>query len=54
VSFTGNGIEVTGLLNTPERADEFVRAVNALKILLRPAGEAQRPDEAGGQEVGKG
>ncbi|MDE2465426.1 MAG: hypothetical protein KGO02_17195 [Alphaproteobacteria bacterium] len=44
VSFTGAGIEVSGLLSSPERADELVRAINALKVLLRPAGSATRPD----------
>lgn len=42
VSFTGNGIEVTGVLNSRERADELVGAINALKVLLRPAQEAKR------------
>ncbi|HWY15595.1 MAG TPA: hypothetical protein VNX86_10710 [Rhizomicrobium sp.] len=45
VSFTGSGIEVSGLLNTPERADELVRAINALKVLLRPLGQDKTDEE---------
>lgn len=44
VSFTGGGIEVTGLLKTQERADELIRAINALKILLMPVTEAKPPE----------
>jgi hypothetical protein len=46
VSFTGSGIEITGRVSTPEDADDLVRAVNALKILLKPAGQAVKPDWA--------
>jgi hypothetical protein len=44
VSFTGSGIEITGKLTTPDVADEFIRAVTALKTLLRPVGQVQKPD----------
>lgn len=51
VTFTGDGIEITGRIDSAERADELVRAVNALKTLLRPVGSGKRPDEqAGGQD----
>lgn len=43
VSFTGSGIEITGKLTTPDVADEFIRAVSALKMLLRPVGSVERP-----------
>ena len=46
VSFDGKAVEVTGRLTTPEDADEFVRAVQALKVLMRPAGETKRPEWA--------
>ena len=45
VSFTGSGIEIAGRITDAESADELVRAVNALKLLLRPVGEAKRPDQ---------
>lgn len=45
VSFTGSGIEITGRITTAADADDLVNAVNALKLLLKPAGHAKRPDE---------
>jgi hypothetical protein len=44
VSFTGNGIEITAKLTTPEVADDLIRAVSALKLLLRPTETAARPE----------
>jgi hypothetical protein len=35
VILTGSGIEITGRIDSTQRADELVRAVNALKPLLR-------------------
>ena len=46
VTFTGSGIEITGRIDSAERADELVNAVNALKLLLRPVGQAKRSEEA--------
>lgn len=43
VSFTGTGIEIAAKITSPDVADDLVRAVNALKLLLRPAGEAKKP-----------
>jgi hypothetical protein len=43
VSFTGNGIEVAANLTSPQVADDLVRAINALKLLLRPTEEFQKP-----------
>ena len=42
VILTGSGIEITGRIDSTQRADELVRAVNALKPLLRA-----RPSEPG-------
>lgn len=36
VSFTGDGIDVSGRLTTEDRADELIRAITALKTLLNP------------------
>jgi hypothetical protein len=43
VSFTPSGIEVSGKLTSSERADELIAAIQALKLLLKPAPEIQRP-----------
>jgi hypothetical protein len=43
VSFTGNGIEISGRITSPESAEELVRAVNALKLLLKPVAEVETP-----------
>ena len=53
VIFTGHGIDVAGRLATPKDADDFVSAINALKLLLRPIGVAkpnQSPDVPTRQE----
>ena len=42
VSFSGSGIEVTARLTDPASADELIRSINALKLLLRPASENQK------------
>jgi len=45
LSFSGSGIEVTARLTDPASADELIRSINALKLLLRPASEIKKPDE---------
>ena len=45
VSFSGSGIEVTARLTDPASADELIRSINALKLLLRPASEIKKPDD---------
>ena len=52
VSFTGDGIEITGRLTTPERADEMIKAITALKNLLKPA-LAEQPIGGRGAERGQ-
>jgi hypothetical protein len=46
VSFTGKDIEIAERIATSEDADDLVSAVDALKLLVKPAGEAKRPDNA--------
>jgi hypothetical protein len=36
---------VTARLTDPASADELIRSINALKMLLRPASEIKKPDE---------
>jgi len=36
VSFVPGEIEVSGRLTSPERADEMIAAIEALKLLLKP------------------
>ena len=49
VILTGSGIEITGRIDSDERADELVRAVNALKPLLCAIGQPIHSDSATGQ-----
>jgi hypothetical protein len=49
VILTGSGIEITGPIDCAERADELVRAVNALKPLLRPVEQPTPSDSATSQ-----
>ena len=44
--FTGGGIEITANITSLESADDLVRAVNALKVLLKPAGQGIRPESS--------
>lgn len=46
VTFTGDGIEIAGRVTSPESADDLVRAVNALKLLLKPLDDVKRPEWA--------
>jgi hypothetical protein len=47
VSFSPGGIDVTGRLTDMASADELIRTINALKLLLQPVSEIQKPsDEA--------
>lgn len=46
VTFTGSGVEVTAKITSPSVADDLIRAIEALKLLLRPAGQATKPDWA--------
>jgi len=51
VSFIPNGgVEVSGLLTSQKSADEFIRAITALKLLLRPGDSAQPPAAEQGDE----
>lgn len=43
VSFTPTGIEVVGKLTTEASADDFVRVINSLKLLLKPPGQIKNP-----------
>jgi hypothetical protein len=45
VSFSPGGIEVSARLTDLATADELIRSINALKLLLRPASETKKPDE---------
>ncbi len=44
VSFTKEGIEVAARLNDLAGADELIQAINALKLLLKPASEIKKPE----------
>lgn len=46
VTFTGNGIEIAGRITDEASADDLVRAVNALKLLLKPTAEIKKPNWA--------
>jgi hypothetical protein len=46
VSFVPGGIEVSGRLTSLERADEMIAAIKALRLLLKPAGVAVKPEWA--------
>ncbi|HEV2162451.1 MAG TPA: hypothetical protein VGR52_09505 [Stellaceae bacterium] len=46
VTFTGNGIEIAGRITDEASADDLVRAVNALKLLLKPLAEIKKPNWA--------
>ncbi len=41
VSFTGDGIELTGRLTSAEKADEMIAAIKALKVLLKPSAQTE-------------
>jgi hypothetical protein len=43
VIFTGKGFEVSAKITSPDDADHLVQAINALKLLLRPASDFGRP-----------
>ncbi len=45
VSFSGSGIEVTARLTDAASADELIRSINALKLLLRPVSEIKKPSD---------
>ncbi len=44
VSFSPGGIEVSARLTDPASADELIRSINALKLLLKPISEIKEPD----------
>lgn len=44
VSFTGSGIEIVARLTNEASADELMRAVSALKMLLKPSNQVKRPE----------
>jgi hypothetical protein len=46
VTFTGSGVEIAAKITSPQVADDLIRAVEALKRLLRPLGEAKKPEWA--------
>lgn len=47
VSFSPGVIDVSGRITDLESAEELVRTINALKLLLRPSSEIKKPkDEA--------
>jgi hypothetical protein len=50
VSFTGDGIEIGGRITSAERADELIRAIEALKVLLKPVGSGTPPTGREGLE----
>jgi hypothetical protein len=41
---------IGGRLTSPERADEFIRAIEALKVLLKPVGSGKPPTGREGLE----
>jgi hypothetical protein len=45
VSFSPGGIEVSARLTDLASADELIRSINALKLLLRPISEIKKPDD---------
>ena len=45
VSFSPGSIEVSAHLTDLASADELIRSINALKLLLRPSSEIEKPDE---------
>ena len=49
VTLTVSGIEITGSISSAERADELVRAVNALKPLLPPIRQPNHANSATSQ-----
>lgn len=50
LSFSPGGIDVSGRLTDMASADELIRTINALKMLLRPASEIKKPDAGGKPE----
>jgi hypothetical protein len=54
VSFSPNGIEVSARITDAASADELIRSINALKLLLRPASEIKKPNEEAAHEAGCG
>lgn len=44
VSFSPGGIDVSGRITDMESADELVRTINALKLLLKPTSEIKKPE----------
>lgn len=45
VSFSPGGIDVTARITDLASADELIRSINALKLLLRPVSEIKKPDQ---------
>jgi hypothetical protein len=51
ITFTGKGIDVSGRIETLEEANECLRAIDALKPLLRPISEIKRPENVDGDSL---
>ena len=45
LTFLGKAMEITGRINSEQSADDLIRAITALKALLRPAGTANRSQD---------
>lgn len=43
LTFTGTGFEIAAKITSPDVADDLVRAINALKLLLRPTSDFKAP-----------
>ena len=46
VTFTGSRFEVAAKITSPDVADDLVRAISALKLLLRPTDTVKRPNNS--------
>lgn len=49
VSFTGTGIEVTARLTDVASADQMIRSIEALKLLLKPVGQVNKSEDSDGE-----
>jgi hypothetical protein len=50
LTFLGKAMEITGRIDTEQSADDLIRAITALKALVRPAVPANRPESAPDQK----
>jgi hypothetical protein len=51
LTFLGKAMEITGRIDSEQSADDLIRAISALKVLLRPERAANRPEDE--QEAAK-